>query len=150
MSHPPAAAKAEGADNRPLRFGILGAAKIAPAALIRPAVSHPDVEVYAIAARDLQRAQEYARKHGIPKVHTTYDALIHDPDVDVVYNPLPNGLHYEWTMKSLEAGKHVLLEKPAANTAEETKEMFDLAEKKGLVLLEAFHYRYDVQMLRFN
>ena len=82
-----------------------------------------------------------------------------DPNVDAVYNPvgfyasnylrqqidinqLPNGLHYEWTMKALHAGKHVLLEKPSADTADETREMFALAEKKNLVLLEAFHYRY--------
>jgi predicted dehydrogenase len=136
-------AQGNGADetSRPLRFGILGAANIAPPALINPAISHPEAEVYAVAARDPQRAQAYARKHGIPKVHTSYDALIHDPEIDAVYNPLPNGLHYEWTMKALEAGKHVLLEKPAANTAEETKQMFELAERKGLVLLEAFHYR---------
>lgn len=84
--------------------------------------------------------------------------LIDDPEVEAIYNPvchathwysqsliyalqLPNGLHYEWTMKALAAGKHVLLEKPSADTAEETRQMFDLAERKGLVLLEAFHYR---------
>ena len=68
--------------------------------------------------------------------------LLDDPDIDAIYNPLPNSLHFEWTMKALLAGKHVLLEKPAANTCEETKKMFKLAEEKGLVLLEAFHYRY--------
>lgn len=68
--------------------------------------------------------------------------LLNDPDIEVVYNPLPNGLHYEWTMKALLAGKHVLLEKPAANTSEETMRMFELAKEKGLILMEAFHYRY--------
>ena len=63
--------------------------------------------------------------------------MIDDPNVDAIYNPLPNGLHYEWTMKALAAGKHVLLEKPSADTAEETRKMFELAQEKGLVLLEA-------------
>lgn len=68
--------------------------------------------------------------------------LLNDPNIDAVYNPLPNGLHFEWTMKALAAGKHVLLEKPSADTSEETKKMFEFAREKGLILLEAFHYRY--------
>ena len=67
--------------------------------------------------------------------------MLDDPDIDAVYNPLPNGLHYEWTMKALKAGKHVLLEKPSSNSSEETRRMFELAKEKKLVLLEAFHYR---------
>ncbi|GLB41844.1 putative oxidoreductase family, NAD-binding Rossmann fold [Lyophyllum shimeji] len=137
---PPAEPSAEG--TRVLKFGILGAANIAPVALIAPAKNHPETVVYAVAARDKARAEAYARKHGIEKVHRTYQELLDDPNVDVIYNPLPNGLHYEWTTKALAAGKHVLLEKPSASTAEETRKMFDLAEKKGLVLMEAFHYRF--------
>ena len=76
--------------------------------------------------------------------------LLDDPNIDAVYNPLPNSLHFEWTMKALLAGKHVLLEKPAANTCEETKKMFKLAEEKGLVLLEAFHYRYVLHSKIYN
>ncbi|KAF5364707.1 hypothetical protein D9758_005524 [Tetrapyrgos nigripes] len=132
-------------DNKPLKFGILGAANIAPNALIIPAKTHPEVLVYAVAARDIKRADAFAKKHGVQKVYggtNGYQELLDDPDIDVIYNPLPNGLHYEWTMKALAAGKHVLLEKPAANTAEETRQMFDLAEKKNLVLMEAFHYRF--------
>ncbi|KAJ6484953.1 NAD(P)-binding protein [Mycena vulgaris] len=132
-------------DSKPLKFGILGAAAIAPDALITPAKSHPEAVVYAVAARDQKRAAAYAKKHGIEKVYggsNGYQELLDDPEVDVVYNPLPNGLHFEWTMKALAAGKHVLLEKPAADTADETRTMFDLAERKGLVLLEAFHYRF--------
>lgn len=131
--------------SKPIKFGILGAAKIAPFALISPAKSHPEVEVYAVAARDERRALDFGKKHGIPKIyggHNGYQSLLNDPDVEVVYNPLPNGLHYEWTMKALAAGKHVLLEKPAADTAEETRAMFEFAERKGLVLMEAFHYRF--------
>ncbi|KAH9000095.1 NAD-P-binding protein [Lactarius akahatsu] len=129
----------------PLRFGILGAARIAPIALILPVKNHPDAVVTAVAARDQERADAFAKKNGIPKAYGgsgAYQKLLDDPEIDVVYNPLPNGLHYEWTMKALAAGKHVLLEKPSANTAEETRKMFAFAQEKGLVLLEAFHYRF--------
>lgn len=129
----------------PLRIGILGAAAIAPAALVLPAKSHPEVELYAIAARDIGRAENFAKKHGFKKWYggtDGYQELLNDPAIDIVYNPLPNGLHYEWTMKALAAGKHVLLEKPSGNTAEETRRMFSLADQKGLVLLEAFHYKF--------
>jgi predicted dehydrogenase len=67
--------------------------------------------------------------------------MLDSPDIDAIYNPLPNGLHFEWTMKALRANKHVLLEKPSSNSAEETRQMFELAQQQGLVLLEAFHYR---------
>ncbi|KAG1774875.1 NAD(P)-binding protein [Suillus placidus] len=129
----------------PLRIGILGAAAIAPPALVLPAKSHPEVELYAIAARNISRAENFAKKHGFKKWYggkDGYQVLLNDPAIDIVYNPLPNGLHYEWTMKALAAGKHVLLEKPSGNTAEETRRMFSLADQKGLVLLEAFHYRF--------
>ncbi|KAH9004488.1 NAD-P-binding protein [Lactarius hatsudake] len=129
----------------PLRFGILGAARIAPIALVLPVKNHPDAVVTAVAARDQGRADAFAKKNGIPKAYGgsgAYQKLLDDPEIDVVYNPLPNGLHYEWTMKALAAGKHVLLEKPSANTADETRKMFEFAQEKGLVLLEAFHYRF--------
>ncbi|EIW80900.1 NAD(P)-binding protein [Coniophora puteana RWD-64-598 SS2] len=129
----------------PIKFGILGAANIAPPALTNPAISHPEVEIYAVAARDEKKAQQFAKKHGIAKFYggkDGYQKLLDDPEVEVVYNPLPNGLHYEWTMKALAAGKHVLLEKPSCDTAEETRRVFEFAEKKGLVVLEAFHFRF--------
>ncbi|PFH51856.1 hypothetical protein AMATHDRAFT_58388 [Amanita thiersii Skay4041] len=130
---------------KPIKFGILGAANIAPIALVSPSSNHLEVVVYAVAAREKKRAEEFAKKHGILKAYggsSGYQELLSDPEVDAVYNPLPNGLHYEWTMKALAAGKHVLLEKPSSDTAEETRMMYDLAEAKGLVLLEAFHYRF--------
>ncbi|KAF7309970.1 hypothetical protein MIND_00369800 [Mycena indigotica] len=130
------------ANTKPLKFGILGAANIAPDALIKPVKSHPEAVVFGVAARNKEKAAAYAKTHGIKKVYNSYEELLADPEIDCIYNPLPNGLHYEWTMKALAAGKHVLLEKPAANTAEETRAMFDLAEQKNLVLLEAFHYRF--------
>ncbi|KAF9507858.1 hypothetical protein BS47DRAFT_1398242 [Hydnum rufescens UP504] len=150
-----------------LRIGILGAAKVAPYAMIDAARSHPGVIIEAgpdgfcgIAARDQERAKAFAAKHGIPRVFASYQELVDDPNIDAVYIPLSiiilsnvalytdllrppcPGLHYEWTMKSLRAGKHVLVEKPVANTAEEAASMFALAKEKNLVLLEGLHYRF--------
>ena len=77
----------------PLRFGILGAARIAPMALVRPARRVPEATVLAVAARDPERARQFAGRHGIPRVHPSYDALLANPEVDAIYNPLPNSLH---------------------------------------------------------
>jgi predicted dehydrogenase len=126
----------------PLRFGILGAARIAPMALIRPARRVPGATVLAVAARDAARAGAFATRHGVPRVHASYDALLADPEVDAVYNPLPNSLHAHWTVRALEAGKHVLCEKPFAADAAEAETMARAAERAGRVLMEAFHYRY--------
>jgi predicted dehydrogenase len=126
----------------PLRIGILGAAKIAPNALIKPARTVDDVEVVAIAARDRAKAEQFARKHGIGRVHDSYDGLLADPDIDAVYNPLPNGLHGKWTISALEAGKHVLCEKPFTANADEAVEVQHVERRTGLVVMEAFHYRY--------
>ena len=101
-----------------LRIGVLGAARIAPSALIRPAERVPDAVVTAVAARDPERARAFAVKHRLPVVHASYQDLLDDKDIDAVYNPLPNALHAEWTLRALEAGKHVLCEKPfTANAA---------------------------------
>ncbi len=126
----------------PLRIGILGAARIAPMALIRPARAAPEAAVVAVAARDPQRAQAFATKHGIGRVHSSYDALLADPEVDAVYNPLPNSLHCEWTIRALHAGKHVLCEKPIASNAAEAERMAQAAQQTERVLVEAFHWRY--------
>ena len=126
----------------PLRIGILGAARIAPMALVRPARQVSGVEVAAIAARDPARAESFAKRHRIPKVHKSYDALLGDASIDAVYNPLPNGLHAEWSIRALEAGKHVLCEKPIAANAAEAERMAETAERTGRVLTEAFHWRY--------
>src|SRR5882724_12256024 len=126
----------------PLRIGVLGAARIAPNALIKPAAAGEDVVVASVAARDRSRAQEYAAKHGIPTVHDSYEALLADPTLDAVYNPLPNGLHGRWTMAALAAGKHVLCEKPFTANADEAEAVADAATRSGLVVMEAFHYRY--------
>jgi predicted dehydrogenase len=132
----------------PLRIGILGAARIAPMALIRPAAQVPGVRVAAVAARDFARAKKFAAKHGIETVHASYQELLADPEVDAVYNPLPNGLHCEWSVRALEAGKHVLCEKPLASNASEAEQMADAAARSGRVLAEAFHWRYHPLSLR--
>jgi predicted dehydrogenase len=126
----------------PVRIGILGAARIVPSALIAPAKWVPEVRVAAIAARDPARAKAFAAQHNIPRVHATYDDLLADPEIDAVFNPLPNSLHCPWTIRALEAGKHVLCEKPFAANAAEAEQMAAAAERTGLVLMEAFHYRY--------
>jgi len=125
----------------PIRIGILGAAKIVPMALTFPARRAPEVQVTAIAARDPKRAARFARWLHIPRVHQTYDDLLADPEIDAIYNPLPNGLHAEWTIKALRAGKHVLCEKPFASNAKEAMEMAKVANETGKVLSEAFAYR---------
>jgi predicted dehydrogenase len=125
-----------------IRIGTLGAARISPAALIRPAHKVDEVEVVAVAARNADRARAFASKHDIPKVHTDYAALVADPEIDAIYNPLPNGLHAEWTERALEAGKHVLCEKPFTANAAEAERVAAVADRSGLVCMEAFHYRY--------
>jgi predicted dehydrogenase len=126
----------------PLRLGILGAARIAPMALVRPARAVPEVKVLAVAARDLERARHFAVKQGIPRVHASYADLLADPEIDAVYNPLPNSLHAPWTIRALEMGKHVLCEKPFAASVAEAEAMAAAATRAGRVLVEAFHYRY--------
>jgi predicted dehydrogenase len=126
----------------PLRIGVLGAARITPMALLRPARQVPEATIAAVAARDPARARAHAAKHGIPKVHDSYAALIADPELDAIYNPLPNSHHAEWTIRALEAGKHVLCEKPLASNADEARQMAAAAERSGRRLVEAFHWRF--------
>jgi predicted dehydrogenase len=125
-----------------LRIGVLGAARIAPNALLKPARSVPEVEVAAIAARDPAKAGAFAKKHDIPTVHQGYDALLADESLDAVYNPLPNGLHGRWTIAALQAGKHVLCEKPFTANADEARAVADVARGTDRVVMEAFHWRY--------
>jgi predicted dehydrogenase len=133
-----------------VQIGVLGAARIAPPALIKPAKENSDVVVAAVAARDVSRAQAFAAKHGIARAHDSYEALIADPDLDAVYNPLPNGLHGRWTRAALAAGKHVLCEKPFTANAAEAREIAELAAKSDRVVMEAFHYRYHPMALRIE
>ncbi|GAA5188785.1 Gfo/Idh/MocA family oxidoreductase [Rugosimonospora acidiphila] len=127
---------------------MLGAARIAPAALIKPARAVPDAMVAAVAARDPERARAFAARHSIPRVHPDYDQLLADPELDAVYIPTPNGLHARWTLAALAAGKHVLCEKPLTSNEDQAREVADAADAAGLVVMEAFHYRYHPVMAR--
>jgi predicted dehydrogenase len=133
-----------------VKIGVLGAARITPPALIRPAKKNADVVVAAVAARDIARAQAFAAKHDITRVHDSYEGLLADPDLDAIYNPLPNGLHGKWTRAALAAGKHVLCEKPFTANAAEAREIADLAANSDRVVMEAFHYRYHPMTLRIE
>ena len=133
-----------------MQIGVLGAARIAPQALIKPAKTNNDVVVAAVAARDVSRARAFAAKHDIARVHGSYEALLADPDIDAIYNPLPNGLHGKWTRAALAAGKHVLCEKPFTANAAEAREIAELAAHSDRVVMEAFHYRYHPMALRIE
>jgi predicted dehydrogenase len=125
-----------------LRIGTLGSSRISQPALIEPAASVPEVIVTAVAARDLPRAEAYALRHGLEKAYGSYEELLADPDIDAVYNPLPNSLHGPWTLRAIAAGKHVLCEKPFASNADEGAQVARVASASGLVVMEAMHYRY--------
>ena len=125
-----------------LRIGTLGSSRISQPALIEPAARVPEVTVAAVAARDLARAEAYALRHGLEGAYGSYEELLADPDINAVYNPLPNSLHGPWTLRAIEAGKHVLCEKPFASNADEAAQVAQAASASGLVVMEAMHYRY--------
>jgi predicted dehydrogenase len=125
-----------------IRIGILGAAKIAPKAVIGPAKLREDCVVACVAARDGDRARAYAAEHGIAEAVDSYEALIAHPGIDLVYNALPPHRHADLTIAALEAGKAVLCEKPFAMNTGEAKRMVGAAERTGQPLVEAFHYRF--------
>ncbi|KAI1637244.1 hypothetical protein F4809DRAFT_605226 [Biscogniauxia mediterranea] len=120
ISNPPEVPKSP----KPLRVGVLSAADIAPSALIVPAKTHPEVVIQVVAARDPSKAKAFAQKHGIPEVAATYQDILDNQNIDCVYIPLPNGLHLKWALRALEAGKHVLLEKPSVGNAAEARALF--------------------------
>lgn len=132
----------------PVRIGIVGAARIAPMALIKPARACDDVSVAAVAARDVARARDFATKHGIDTAYGSYDELIADRDLDAVYIPLPNGLHGRWIRAAIDAGKHVLCEKPFTANEAEAADIAERAATSDRVVMEAFHYRYHPLALR--
>ncbi len=121
---------------------MLGAARIGDWGVVQPARRVEGVELVSLAARDRKRALSYAKKHQIPVVHDSYESLLADPEIDAIYNPLPNSLHCEWSIKALDAGKHVLCEKPIASNAHEAKKMAEAATRNRRVLMEAMHYRF--------
>ena len=131
-----------------IRWGVLGAARIATEKVI-PAMQRGQwSEVTAIASRDPAKAQRAAATLGIPKAYGSYDELLADPDVDAIYNPLPNDLHVPWTVKAAERGKHVLCEKPIAMHAVEARQLLEARDRTGVKIQEAFMVRTHPQWLR--
>lgn len=130
-----------------LRWGLLSTARI-NRSLIPPLKASARNQVTTVASRDTAKAKEYAAQWDIPRTHGSYEALMADPEVDVIYNPLPNHLHAEWTIKALEAGKHVLCEKPIALTLAEVDAMFAAARANNRIVMEAFMYRHHPQTLK--
>ena len=125
-----------------MRLGLLSTADINMALL----GAVPDgVEIAAVASRDGARAQAYASEHGIERAHGSYEELLGDDELDAVYISLPNGMHHEWTLNAVEAGKHVLVEKPYSRRAAEAEEGWDAAERAGVVVMEAFMWRHHPQ-----
>ncbi|RLD06182.1 MAG: gfo/Idh/MocA family oxidoreductase, partial [Chloroflexi bacterium] len=130
-----------------LRWGFLSTAKINHA-LISPLRVSKRNQLVAIASRSDEKAKAYAKKWEIPRAYGSYEALLADPEIDVIYNSLPNHLHADWTIKALKAGKHVLCEKPLGLTASDVDKMFATAKESGRVLTEAFMYRHHPQTLK--
>ena len=131
----------------PVKWGMLSTARI-NLKFLAGARESDALSVIAVASRDQAVAERYAREHGIPRAHGSYEALLADPEVEVVYISLPNSLHVEWAIRALEAGKHVLCEKPLSARAAEAERAFDVAEREGLVLMEAFMFRHNPQTAR--
>jgi xylose dehydrogenase (NAD/NADP) len=130
--------------SEPVRWGLLSTARINEA-ILGGAQPSERTQVVAVASRDQGRADAYAREHGLERAYGSYEALLDDGDIDVVYNSLPNSMHVEWSVRALEAGKHVLCEKPMDRRVEAVERAFDTAERKGRLLMEAFMYRHHPQ-----
>lgn len=131
-----------------IRWGVLGTAGIAVRKVIPGMATAANSTVAAIASRDGQRARQAAEALGIPKHHDSYEALLADPEIDAIYNPLPVSLHVDWTIRALEAGKHVLCEKPIALTAQDAHRLVDARNTSGRQVLEAVMVRQHPQWLR--
>jgi D-xylose 1-dehydrogenase (NADP+, D-xylono-1,5-lactone-forming) len=133
----------------PVKWGILSTADINR--LVIPAARESEeVDLVAIASREQERADEYARRWEIPRAYGSYEALLADEEIEAVYISTPNTLHTEWSIRALEAGKHVLCEKPMSRRARDVEDSFDAAERTGRILMEAFMYRHNPQTKRLR
>ena len=135
-------------DAEPLRWGVLSTANIGRAAVNPALQASRNGVLSAVASRDADRANAFAREHGIPRAYGSYEDLIDDPDIDALYIPLPNSLHRDWVIHAVRAGKHVLCEKPLALNAADCFEMAAAAEEAGGKLMEAFMYRFHPRIER--
>ena len=134
--------------SKPVKWGVLSTAKIGRKQVIPAMQKSDDVDVIALASRDLANAQEIAKELGIPKAYGSYEEMLADPEIEAVYNPLPNHLHVPLTIQALEAGKHVLCEKPISIDAEEARKLVDISRQTGKLVEEAFMVRSSPQSIR--
>ncbi len=128
--------------DRKIKWGVLGTAYIFERDTAEGMRQAENCELYAIAGRSMEKALHFKEKYGFQVAYGSYEELLKDPNVEAIYNPLPNTMHHEWTIKALKAGKHVLCEKPLAPTEQEAKEMFAAAKEAGVYLMEAFAYQH--------
>jgi predicted dehydrogenase len=131
--------------NQKIRWGVLGWARIARTQVVPALQRARNGQLHAIASRSETKLVEARAQANPPRLYSTYEELLRDPEVDAIYNPLPNSLHKEWTIKAAEHGKHVLCEKPAALNAAEAREMISACRSHGVVFMEAFMYRYSAR-----
>ncbi|HVP48654.1 MAG TPA: Gfo/Idh/MocA family oxidoreductase [Bryobacteraceae bacterium] len=131
-----------------VRWGVLGVAAIAVQKVIPAMQRGKDSQIAAIASRDLRKARKAAHSLGIPKAYGSYDELLADPEIDAVYNPLPNHLHVPWSIRAAEAGKHVLCEKPIGLNVDEARRLRDVRDRTGVKIGEAFMVRTHPQWLK--
>ena len=132
-----------------LTWGLLGTARI-NRAVIGPIRASKKSQLKAVASRSLNTAEEYAKAWGISQFYGSYDALLSDPAIDVIYNSLPNGLHTEWSIKAMQMGKHVLCEKPLTTSVDELEKVQEVVQQTGMVIAEAFMYRHHPQTLQIK
>src|SRR5207248_8337509 len=134
-----------GSYTSPVRWGVLSVANIGVKRVIPAILASANGELAAVASRNPERAQElFASTPGV-RIYGDYESLVNDPEIEAIYNPLPNSLHAEWSIRAMEAGKHVLCEKPLAVTAKQGTRMVEVARDNGVLLMEAFMYRFHPQ-----
>ncbi|DAA79442.1 TPA_exp: Uncharacterized protein A8136_0215 [Trichophyton benhamiae CBS 112371] len=135
---------------RALKLGVLSNAKISAAAVVYPALSHPDVDLYAVASMDPQMAKTATEKYGFSKSYRSFRDLLDDPLINIVHISLPPNIFFEWATNALTAGKHVICEKPSTANADEARTLIDDAERRGLILQDAFHWQFHPAAHRFK
>ena len=135
---------------RKVKWGVLSTADIARRETIPGMQKAENCELYAIAGRSLEKANQFKEAFGFEKAYGSYDELLEDKEVEAVYIPLPNNLHKEWVIKAAKAGKHILCEKPMSGTAADTKEMIEAANEAGVILMEAFAYLHAPHMAKLK
>lgn len=136
------AEKGSGSTMRKVKWGVLGCANFARKTAIPAMLKADNVELTAVASRSADKAEQFAREFGFTRAHSSYEALLEDPDVEAIYNPLPNGLHAEWTIKAAQAGKHSLVEKPFAVSLQQAEEVDGVVTASGVKVMEAFMWRF--------